>query len=369
MTNYSHLNELLQGFTKGIGPAGCACAFAKDGNTLYEGYFGKADLALGRPIDGRSVYRIFSMTKIIVCAAAMMLFERGKFLLSDPIYEYFPEYKHHGSMLVKHAFTMAVGLSNPNEDSPTGRAMRQVYDRIEKDGKPELRTYIKAMADVPLGYEPGARFTYGFGHEMVAGLIEVVSGKSVGQFLREEIFAPLGMEDTGYRFFGDIKQRMVTPYRRAGDGTLTEIPGDADDLHKPDARLERGGSGLFSTVRDYLAFTQMLAGGGIYGRERIMGRKTIDLMRRNQLSAAQMRDFETPYNRGYGYGLGVRTMLDPAAALSPSALGEFGWSGMYGTWTAIDPGEGFSAVYMHQLVPPMQEYCHHRVRAAVFGCL
>ncbi|MNJ66058.1 hypothetical protein D3C77_621030 [compost metagenome] len=113
----------------------------------------------------------------------------------------------------------------------------------------------------------------------------------------------------------------------------------------------------------------MLANGGIWKGEQIIGRKTIDLMRSNHLNDRQLADFKNSYNAGYGYGLGVRTMMDPAAGHSNSSIGEFGWTGAAGTWASIDPSEGFSVVYMHQLLPNMEEYHHLRVRAAAYGCL
>lgn len=386
MPNFHHLDSLLKEFVQ-KGPSGCGCAVAKDGEVLYEGYHGVADIESGRPVTQDTVYRLFSSTKVIICAAAMMLHERGKFLLSDPLYEYFPEYRKpivakvspggyvsyeeaKSPMLVKHAFSMAVGLPYHMGESVSAVAMANI--RKELDAAYGVKGYdlltdIKAMAKAPIAFEPGTHFLYGYGHELVAGMIEVASGKSVGQFLQEEIFDPLGMTSTGYRYFGDIKERMITAYRRDEAGAMTPIPGFLDVNHEPDAKLELGGAGLFSTVMDYLKFTQMMANGGVYNGQRIMGRKTIDLMRQNQMNKQQMKDFGGVYNAGYGYGLGVRTLMDPAAACSSSSVGEFGWTGAMGTWTAIDPAEGVSVVYMHQMQPNMEEYHHLRVRAAAFG--
>lgn len=345
-----------------------------------------ADVETGRLIDENTVYRLFSMTKVIVCTAAMMLFERGKFLLNEPLSQYFPEWANpmvlhtraDGSqytlpakkpLLVKHAFSMQVGMPYAFGDSPTACAIAAVKEDLAMKGPFDLRTEIAAMAKVPLASEPGMHFLYGYGHELVAGLIEVVSGKSIGQFLQEELFDPLEMTSTGYRYFGDIRERMASMYTRAQDGTLSKVPGMLDEFHEPDAIYEMGGAGLFSTVRDYLTFTQMLANGGCWNGKQIIGRKTIDLMRRNQLSDEAMKDFNNTYLGGYGYGLGVRTLLDPAAGGVNGTIGEFGWTGAAGTYTVIDPEERFSIVYMHQLSPNLEEYHHLRVRAAAYGLL
>jgi len=367
--------------------AGCGCAVAKDGEVLYQGYFGFADLEEQRKITEDTVYRLFSMTKVVICTAAMILFERGEFLLNEPIYEYIPEYKDtqvfvldttgninvkkaKNDMLIKHAFNMSVGIPYPDMDSPTAREMIRVRNELEKKhGKYDILTEVKAMGSVPVAFEPGTRWLYGYGHDIIAGLIQIISGKTVGKFLQDEIFEPLGMKNTGYRYFDDIEKRMVSHYKRDSDGSLSKISGPLDQFHEPDAIYEAGGAGLFSTVNDYLKFSQMLANGGVFNGERIIGRKTIDLMRANHLSAEQLKDYRNSYLDGYGYGLGVRTLMDTAQAHFNGSIGEFGWTGMLGTYVSIDPKERSSIVYMHQMYPNMEEYYHHRVRGVVNGCL
>lgn len=385
MANFKHLDELLQQFAGNTVP-GCGCAVAQHGKILYEGYYGKADLETGRPVTADTVYRLFSMTKVIICTAAMMQFERGKFLLNDPYYDYFPEYKEtkvaaykpNGGVeivpakrpiLVRDTFNMACGLPYPFGNNITDKMMIETRERLTKEkGKYTLQDDVRAMGAVPVRFEPGTRWLYGFGHEMVAALIEVTSGMTVGEYLKKEIFEPLGMESTGYRFFGDIRERMIRMYEPKEDGTFVLRTGAMDDKHEPDAVYEGGGAGLFSTVRDYTRFTQMLANGGVWEGKQIIGKKTIDLMRRNMLNADQLKDFNNPYLEGYGYGLGVRTMMEPAGVTN-MPVGEFGWTGAAGTWTSIDPEDGVSVVYMHQTMPNNEKYHHHRVRSVAYGCI
>lgn len=386
MARFEDLSGLLEKFVK-QGPAGCGCAVAKDGRTLYQGYFGYADIEEKRPVTEDTVYRLFSMTKVVICTAAMMLFERGKFLLNEPIYEYFPEYrdtqvfvtepngnvhieKAKNPILIKHAFCMAVGLPYPSLDSPTARQMIAVQDELEKKyGKYDIVTEVKAMASIPIAFNPGTQWLYGYGHDIVAGLIQLISGKTVGQFLQDEIFGPLDMNDTGYRYDKDIEKRMASFYKKNDKGEMLKICGPFDQFHQLGEIYESGGAGLYSTVNDYLKFSQMLANGGVYNGKRIIGRKTIDLMRTNHLNGEQLLDFENSYLSGYGYGLGVRTLMDTARGHSNGSVGEFGWTGMLGTYLSIDPKEGFSVVYMHQMDPNMEEYYHLRVRAVANGCL
>ena len=386
MHNKEYMDKLLARFAK-EGPAGCACAVAQRGEVLYEGYAGYADRESGRLIDADTVYRLFSMTKVITCAAALILYERGEFLLNEPLYEYIPEYrdmnvvvrrandgysieKAKNPILVKHAFSMSCGIPYSFGDSPTSRAVADVTAKLAEKGPYDVVDHVRALAQVPLAFEPGTQWLYGHGHEIVAALIQVISGKTVGEFMKEEIFDRLGMTSTGYRFCDDIESRMAVAYERAEDGTLT--PSDSsrsDKNHRPDSIYEGGGAGLFATVGDYLKFTQMLANGGELKGERILGRKTIDLFRANQLNDAQLKDFRGSYTAGYGYGLGVRTMMDIVQAHANTTPGEFGWTGALGTYTSIDPAEGASVVYMHQMRPNMEEYHHLRVRAAAYAML
>ena len=359
MADFKELSRLLEEILE-QGPAGCGCAVARNGEILFEEYHGVKDLESGEPITADSVYRQYSTTKVAVCTGAMMLLERGKFLLNDPIYEYFPEWKdtmvaqpeEDGSyrvrpakrpILIRDCFSMAMGIGYGGTDY-THQAAEKVRAQLRANvGEYTLQQEIKAMAEVPVAFDPGTHWLYGFGHELVAGLIEVVSGKGVGQFLKEELFEPLDMKNTGYHYFGDIRERMVTTYLLKEDG-------------------------LFSTVRDYLALTQMLACGGEYQGRKIMGRKTIDLMRCNQLNEQQLKEFRNPYLEGYGYGCGVRTLMDPSAGVN-SSVGEFGWTGMLGSYVSIDPAEKLSLVYMHNLFPNREAYIHPRIRNIVYGVL
>lgn len=387
MADFKHLDALLQSFVE-HGPAGCGCAVARHGKLLYEGYFGYADLASGRPVTPDTVYRQYSMTKIAIYTACMMLMEQGRLLLQDPVSKFFPEWEHmqkyvelaDGSVAVRpleqpirveHVMNMSCGLpyGHMPDGTPTGEAIHRVTQALKQ--RPEgytLREEIRAVAAVPVAFEPGTRWRYGFGSELAAGIVEVVTGKPIDEALREMLFDPLGMESTGMLYFGAIESRLATFYTRAEDGTLT--PGGAmmDEKSRPGA-LPGGCPRLFSTVRDFTVFTQMLACGGIHRGKQIMGRKTITLMRTNRLHGAQLADFRNAYLDGYGYGLGVRTMMDRAAGGCNASVGEFGWTGGSGTWASIDPAEEVSVVYMHQMAPNMEQYHHLRVRACAYGCL
>ena len=387
MSEFKHLDELFQKFVDD-GLPGCSCVIAKKGEILYENYFGYSDIENKVPLTENNLFRQASLTKIAMYTTAMMLYEQGKFLMTDPIYEYFPEWKNinkvvyqpngnfvirplENPILVKHVFNMAMGIGYGGNDE-THRVAAEVRKNLrEKYGKYyTLRQDIEAMSAVPVAFEPGSHWLYGFGHELVAGLIEVCSGKKVSEYLQENIFDPLGMNSTAYRLRGDMANHLVVPYTRNADGSLTRAEAMMEENIQPDAVYEAGGAGIISTVPDYSKFVSTLANRGIMPNgEQLISRQTQDLMRDNMLTDTQLGEFRNFYLDGYGYGLGVRTLMGRAIAHSNGTPGAYGWTGALGTYTEISPEENFSITYMHQAVPNMEEYHHLRVRAVAYSMI
>lgn len=387
MSNFKDLDALLQKYVDD-GLPGCGMVIAKKGEILYEKYFGYADVENKVPLEQKHLFRQASLTKVAMYTTAMMLYEQGKFLMTDPIYEYFPEWKNinkvvyqpngnfvirplENPILVKHVFNMAMGIGYGGNDE-THRVAAEVRKNLrEKYGKYyTLRQDIEAMSAVPVAFEPGSHWLYGFGHELVAGLIEVCSGKKVSEYLQENIFDPLGMKSTAYRLRGDMADHLVVPYHRNEDGTLTRAEAMMEENIQPDAVYEAGGAGIISTVPDYSKFVSTLANRGIMPNgDQLISRQTQDLMRDNMLTDTQLGEFRNFYLDGYGYGLGVRTLMGRAIAHSNGTPGAYGWTGALGTYTEISPEENFSITYMHQAVPNMEEYHHLRVRAVAYSMI
>jgi CubicO group peptidase (beta-lactamase class C family) len=195
----------------------------------------------------------------------------------------------------------------------------------------------------------------------------VLSGQTFEEFLKKEIFEPLGMINTSFRIQEDKRDRLCVMYNRAEDGTLTPNT-SMDAPYQLGCRHESGGGGLLSTIGEYSRFAQALANGGQLDGVRILSPKTIQLMATNHLSPQQLNDFNSEQS-GYGYGLGVRVMIDPVAGGSNGSIGEFGWAGMGGSWLLIDPKEELSVVYMQQMLPGFEEYTANRLRAGIYGAL
>ncbi len=385
---HSRLTALLQHFV-GNGLPGCACMVTKDEKTIYENYLGFADIDKELPITDETIYRIFSMTKVVTCTAALMLYERGLFLLNDPLEDYLPEFKNQRvfekqengkyierpasyKITVKDLFTMTSGITYPGEanetERMTARAKSDIDQRVRQGEAIDVRTISKMIASIPLAFEPGSQWNYGLSHDVLGAFIEVLSGKTFGQFLKDEIFDPLQMEDTFFNVPENKQHRISNVYFCNEQGKLVSAK-EADETFQIDFPYENGGAGLFSTLRDYNRFAQMLANGGQLNGVQIIGRKTIELMSQNHLTLENSNNYNWDYLKGYGFGLGVRVMEKPTLGGINSSIGEFGWSGMLGTWVLIDPKEKLSAVYMQQMYPNLEAYHQPRLRSVIYGAI
>ena len=390
MSRFEDLDRLLESFLRlENGPMGCALSVSRGEETIYEKYFGYADCTKTRVLTPDAVFRQFSMTKVVTALCGLIQYERGAFLLTDPISDYLPEYKHmkvqvprpdggwdvvdsQRPILLRDAFCMGVGML-AHDGSPCDLEMQRI--RASLGGRKTCNKYdhlteIRAFAGVPMMWEPGTHWQYGEGLELMSAVVEVTSGMGLGEFMKKNIFEPLGMKDTAFRLTEDTRARLVECSRRneAGEVVPASFEFLEDRCIQPDAIYECASTGLLSTLGDYTKFTKMLANGGRLGDVQIVGRKSIDLMRRNLLTETQLAEFQnSPYRAGYGYGMGVRTMMDPAAGGCNGSVGEFGWSGFLGTWMAADPEEKTSVVFMQQTFPNLEEYCHLRLRSVVNG--
>lgn len=386
MGRNDRLGERLTPLLKSLmekGPAGCACTVVHQGEVIYQEALGYADLEKKQAINLDTIYRIYSMTKVVTCVAALMLYEKGLYLLNDPLGDYLPEfrnpqvYKYNdigiktlvpagAPIRIKDLFMMTSGITYGGDGNETERQTRAKMEKAAETM--DTQTAVKAIASVPLAFEPGTRWKYGLSHDVLAALIEVLSGQKFGDFLEKEIFEPLGMKDTSFRIREDQRDRLCTMYDCAADGTMTTNT-RLDSCYQPDCELESGGAGLLSTIGDYSKFAQALASGGELNGARILSPKTVQLMATNHLNAQQLRDFDWSQMSGYGYGLGVRVLLDPAAGGNNGSIGEFGWAGMAGSYLLIDPKEQLSIVYMQQLLPSREPFIHPRLRAVVYGAM
>ena len=388
MSTTKDLDQLLQGFIDN-GLPGCGMEVAKKGEVIYRGYFGYSDIEKKTKITENSVFRMASMSKIPLYTVLMMLYEQGRFLMTDPISDYLPEWKEMKKwvresdgtihivptkrpILIKDVMTMKCGLPYCNfkvdAHDPTMKSMVRCMEPLWEKGHYTLREHVQAMSGAILSCDPGTQWIYGFSSELAAALVEVICKASIDDVFQELLFDPLEMKNTRSHYFGDIEERMVTQYHKNENG-IWEASDFLDDKHKNGPEHEAGWGRLFSTVHDHTNLMQMLSNGGEFQGKQIMGRKTIDLMRTNNFYDQQPPYFTDTYNQGYGYGYGVRTLVDKSVANHNGSLGAFGWTGGFGTWAEADPEEGVSIVYMHNIIPNEEVYYHTRVRNAAYGLI
>lgn len=370
--------------------AGAGALLFRCGVQAYRKSFGMRDVGKKLPMTEDSIYRIYSMSKTFTIAAAMTLYERGLFKLHDPISEFIPAFKEmkvarhdprgvvelvpaQRPITFEHLFTMTSGLPYPGIDSYSSRLFAEAQSELVKSGKPWTTAQaVDAAAKIPLCFHPGEYWMYGFSHDVLGRLIEVISGKSLGQYLKETLCEPLGLKDTAFFVPQEKRSRLTRAYawsptelKEIPDGELNSDPGS--NASAP--AFESGGGGLASTLDDVGRYGRMLLGGGRLDETRILSRKTIDLIRQNHVPEAHIQQFGFPSMAGYGYGLGVRTMLDTTRAGLNGSPGEWAWDGMLGTWYCADPAEDLVAVFLIQRFPGGNEDLPKRFAQTVYAAI
>lgn len=349
----------------------------KDGEEIYRGFYGLQDVEAGRPVQDDTIYRTFSMSKVITAVAFLTLYEQGLVGMDDPVYEYLPAFRDQqvveldaiGQRILKPArtpntirnlLTMTSGIPYYHAGrTPAGDSMSALYEQIDSSpwrGAPmTTQQAIALVGGNPLDFHPGERFYYGLGIDVLGAVIEQLSGKTLGQYCREAVLEPLGMEDTGF-WVPPEKQNRLSGFYKKENGRFVSGLTRKDERQLAPPLFEEGGDGIVTTTRDYAALAQMLLNGGSYQGRRVLGRKTVEYMTRNQLHGAQLTAGMANIGRmeggGYGYGLGVRVLLEPERAWYPSSAGQFGWCGKGGSWFGVDPAEGLVMVFHTQDVTP-----------------
>ena len=224
------------------------------------------------------------------------------------------------------------------------------------------------MAEVPVYFEPGTRWLYGFGSEIIGAVVEEITGKPLRVCFSERLIEPLGLKHTGTCLTPAIREHLVTMYRKE-HGMLHAVGKEADALLEPEAVPAGARAQLLTSAEDFSAFMSMLANGGNYDGNRYLAEGTVRMLTSDQLDERTQKDFENPYLAGYGYGLGFRVLKNQARGFHNGHPGAFGWTGGTGTWVEADPVTGISIAYMHNMAPNEELYHHHRMRNVVYGCL
>ena len=351
---------------------------------------GQMDVERGKAMQRDTLFRIYSMTKPVTSIALMQLYEKGLFLLDDPVHKFIPSFKDlrvyqsgvypnfittpcTRAMTVKDLLTHMSGLTygfmqRTNVDA----AYRELG--LDMGRGLTLKSMVERLSTLPLEFSPGSAWNYSVATDVLGYLIEVLSGQTLPEYFAEHIFKPLGMQDTGFFVPDEKKARFASCYQLAPAGfSLQDDAANSPFLTEP--RFYSGGGGLISTIDDYYRFAQMLANGGEFNGARIIGRKTLSFMRRNHLPNGKdlpevsVGAFsETPY-QGSGFGLGFSVKTDCVKAQAVGSEGEYGWGGMASTTFWVDPKEDLLVIFMTQLIPSSSYPVRQELRAMVYGAL
>ena len=337
----SRIDDFLQSHYVDTGRiAGCQALVARRGHVAYAKSLGSMDLARDKPWADDTIVRIYSMTKPIVSVALMMLFERGLFQLDDPVTRVLPEWRDmrvwvdgegeametraphrpisfrdllsHTSGLTYGGLLEQIGVSGPSH--PVDAAYKAA--KVRREATEDMDGFIVKLGALPLRYQPGTAWMYSLATDVVGALVQRISGKPLGVFLREEIFEPLGMADTGFHLPAKALDRFAACYMRGEDKALKLADDPAKSPWLAPPVFESGGGGLVSTMADYHRFCEMLRRGGELDGERIIGSRTLALMTSNHLpgggslATLAMDGFSETVPQGVGFGLGFAMTVD-----------------------------------------------------------
>ncbi len=357
---------------------------------------GYMDVENKKPMSPDCLLNIYSCSKVATVVSGLQLMEKGKFLLDTPVYDFLPEYRNlyingengalvpaKETMTMRHLFTMTAGLSYSLSDDLRKEAEEKT------GGKFNTVEVARIMAKMPLSFEPGTKWQYSFCHDVLAAVVETISGLKFRDYVQKNIAQPLGMVETYFHECPSIQNKIAPQYNFVADvqnGEEIKPAGytQSVDMSKCGGHLERkegntlvfgaeydsGGAGIITSVSDYGKFANALANEGLGATgERILSSSSVRLLKQNQLSDSQKISFNWSQLAGYGYGLGVRTMVNPAQGGSLSSVGEFGWGGAAGASMFVDTERKLGVFYAHHMRNQQEAYYQPRLRNVLYSCI
>ncbi len=362
----ARVHTAMQGYIDREQLAGTITLVARRGEVVHLDTCGWMDREAQKPMQPDAIFRIYSMSKPITSTAVMMLYEEGRFRLNQPISDFIPAFKEmrvyqprgtadfdlapaQRQITIRDLLTHTSGLSYGfDENSAVDHLYREKFWKVmDANEDADLEDMVAAIAGLPLAHQPGSAWRYSLATDVLGRLVEVVSGKTFDVFLKERIFDPLDMLDSGFYVPAEKHARFTTVYGPAEGGGLKVLePGSYPRYTQP-VKLFSGGGGLVSTAADYLRFAQMMLNKGVLDGERLLAPKTVELMMTNHLPGNAPK-WDDPAN---GFGLGGSVLVDVAASQGYNSLGNWGWGGAANTWFWIDPSEQLLGILMTQYMP------------------
>jgi CubicO group peptidase (beta-lactamase class C family) len=369
--------------------SGAVTILARHGKIVDYRTYGVQDFSTGVPMSKETIFRDYSMSKPVTGVAMLILYEEGKWLPSDPISKFIPEFAHlkvfngfdgAGKMILvdpDHTPTMhelmthTAGFSYGDGDSPVDA----IYQKLQVRKAPNLQEFINRMAQIPLNYQPGTRWRYSLSMDIQGYIIEKITGQSLPDFMRDHLFTPLGMRDAGFYVPEEKRARFATLYENNGhDGLEPDTSngsGMGDFLSPP--TTASGGGGVVSTAEDYYRFAQMLGNSGELGGVRILAPSSVRLMDTNHLPVTMLTgEFHVgvqTFRPGFGYGYDCAVIFDPQAADLPDGKNTFFWDGAASTWFWVDPTNDIVFVGMIQRLKGGQPNMEYSTRPLVYQAL
>ncbi len=373
--------------------AGWQIVVTRRGEVAHASTYGLRDIEAGQPVEADTLWRAYSMTKPITSVAAMMLWEEGRFELTDEISRWLPEFADvrvfdKGTptrpytvpavepIRVWHLLTHTSGLTYGfQQTSPVDALYRAAgFDLVPPAGV-DLAAATRAWARLPLLFQPGSAWGYGVSTDVLGRLVEVISGQSLDDFFAERILEPLGMADTHWWLTDADEPRLAglyTPHPATGQAMRFDLLGQGA-LRKPE--MLSGGAGLVCSAADYHRFTQLLLGEGSLGDVRLLGSRTVRFMTRNHLPGGRDLDalshggFAETVVEGVGFGLGFAIIDNPVPGRVPITAGSYYWGGLASTAFWVDPAEELTALLFTQLVPSSHYPLRPQLRQLVYSAL
>lgn len=349
--DFGKLTDYLNNLT-GARIPGLDMMIAVDGKAVYRHQSGFRDAEAAIPMDGTELYQTYSASKLVTVTAALTLLEAGRCRLGDPVYAYIPEFREltvlqddgtaipaGSTMTMEHLFTMTSGIRYD-------LALPAIQTAVARtDGRAPTLAIASAIAGAPLAFEPGSHFHYSLSHDVLAAVVEVIAGMPFREYVEQAVFKPCGMTESGFHVKEQDLPRFARQYRFDKD-TETAVPMAQTNEFIFGPEYDSGGAGLYSSVSDLMRLLRTLARKGITDNDtQILLPQTVDAMRTNRLTPSQLADFGALRFDGYGYGLGVRTMMGN----SRSSIGEFGWYGAAGIYLLADPARKLALCYAQQV--------------------
>ncbi|HKM04179.1 MAG TPA: serine hydrolase domain-containing protein [Lachnospiraceae bacterium] len=381
--NFDKLTKYIDSLESKYGIPAVDCKITKDHKVIYRHMAGNSDYEKRKPLTDKNLFRLFSATKLITMTAVLQLVEAGKIRLYDELRQYLPEFDR---LLVADEFVMEFPTHWPTQDDKCHLAHKTIriidlmtmtaglsydtgakelmYIKEKSDNQATTRDVVREMAKMPLIYEPATRWSYSLAHDILAAVVEVISGMKFSDYLKKNIFEPLEIKDFYFHWDSELEKRICAIYMGVwGTDDIKPDDGFMSNGFKITNNYESGGAGLAGSVDAYSMFADALCNDGVGANgKRILGSEMIALFTIEYTQGQMQTDFEFTGKIGYGYGLGVRVLRDGTASKTP--IGEFGWDGAAGAYVVIDPFNHISIFYTQHIVgyPKVYSDIHPMIR-------